>query len=168
MITFKLGDLQNQTAGAAFRKIGTFTEFSSETSFRMGKLVSQVQSQMNRSRDLWLEILNKYCEMDKKGEPKMTPGGDFVFKTPECEEGYKKDHEKMLKTEVTLKIWQIPLKELEKVRLSPNELMSVQFIVTDLPDESKAPGEEMPTAPNVLPMDAKKVTKLPKKGSKTT
>lgn len=157
MIKLQWKDLSKEPVGMALRKCYQFTEYSdSQVSYRMGRIVQKIQEEMNKMRMAWTELVRKHCKMDDKGEPIMGPRGEFQYLDAKHEAEYKKLQEELNLTNIEIKVWPIPMKELTPVRLSPDEITGISFLIADAPDVEKDPANVIEPMPNIMPILGRK------------
>lgn len=116
VIRLQYNELVNAEFSNALRKLVTFTGFDSKTSYRISRILDEVQ----RAGKTLSTYLNANCELDAKLQPVFSEGGP-KFKDEKGKE--------FMASEFEIKALKPKLHELDKVGLSPVEILALSPII---------------------------------------
>lgn len=108
---------------------------SMQTAWHVMKLVKAFDVVIQEQRDLYKKMTAEYVETDEKGNLKLTPQNELMFKTPEGETAHKIKFDEFMKVELEISAVPLNFNELNTVGLTPFELDALEPVIdkTTLP-----------------------------------
>lgn len=105
-------------------------QMSSRANYLAGKIINEINKNMEVARVDCLNLLKKYAVMDTTTQmPKNFPDGPFSFVSREDEERHDAEFLKLMDREFSIKAMKIPLFELDNGGFNPEEVMAIEDIL---------------------------------------
>ena len=123
----ELGKILNSVEG--LRKLVN-TELPVKTAYRLKRIMDAVTSEGSHIEKVRVELIHKYADEQTEEEKKKEPP-----KVTKRMGEFQKEFLSLLESEVELNCLQIPFKDIENVKLSVNELTSLEPWFEGIPAE---------------------------------
>lgn len=125
MITLTLNDIFN--AVPALREIST-KEFSGSTTFKIARLIRELDKEIQLFEEERMKIANKYGEKDENGN--LIPQENGTIKIPddkvqECNEEFQA----LFNTQVEINANKLPIEIFDSIEMTPTQAMNLEAIV---------------------------------------
>jgi len=113
----------------ALNKIFTMPFENAKLAYSIMKTSKKVLSELEDMEKIRLELIKKYAELDKKGNP-VLEGTQFKLKDPDK---FEKEWLEFLEKEIDLDVWMIPFEAIENVQppLSIAEMNTIDKFINE-------------------------------------
>jgi len=129
MLTIAWKFLNNQEVTNAMTKLYRTNKLSANTAYRVGRLCTRFQKEMERARIESIALLEKHAVRDDKGAVKNFPNGPYEFPTPEIEKQHDAEFAKLMETTFDEKVNKLSLSDLNEVGLTPAEINAISDLL---------------------------------------
>jgi len=145
MVKVTVGDILSSVTG--LRKLVT-TELPAKTAYRLKRIMDAVTSESTRIEHIRQQLILKYADEQTEEEKKEKKPIKVTKKMKEFQDEFGK----ILEDEIELNCHKVDFKEIENVKLSVQELTSLE-VWFNIPEEAPILAEkagELPEAPEVV------------------
>ena len=131
-ITLRNGDITSNEFNTAFSRLLSVRNIPAFIRLKLVKIAKALQAEQEIIQDIRLETLRKYVETDEKGNPKVQEDNvNFVWKSDEDKTTFSKEWDDVLDGTIDVDMPDLKIEELNKVDLSPAELLQLSPILSD-------------------------------------
>ena len=95
------------------------------TSYKIMRIAREVEKEYNFYSKTREALIQKYTEKTEEGQPITDENGNYKIILEKAQE-FSDEYQKMLDTSLQLLIEPIPLEELEKIELTPYEIIQLE------------------------------------------
>jgi hypothetical protein len=119
MISFKFLNLANMNFMSGLKKLANCDQLHIAVAYRIGKIIEQVESENKRFISLHQSLVAKY----------KVEGTEGAGAQAAREKAYKEELDALLEIEVKVGFDRIGLTSLDSVKLSPGEVMALDWLI---------------------------------------
>lgn len=120
MIKFKFIDLANQNLMVGLKKLAKADSLHIAIAYRIGKIIERVEEENKKFIELHQGLVSKY----------KVDGSEGAGAKEAREKAFKAEVDALLDIEVTLDFDRVGITALETVKLSPGEVMALDWLIT--------------------------------------
>lgn len=132
MIELNYGKIREGDFVMALGKLANYPNFGPKLAYSVAKIQRKVLNEAKGAQELFLKMVKKYAKLDEKGEIAPIPGpGQFTIRD-EALEDWKKELEEFSTIKFQIAAHKLTFKDIEKVPLSPNDLIALEPVITEL------------------------------------
>lgn len=125
MIQVNLNDIIN--ASETFSKIMRQT-LSGALAFKIARLARELNKEVETFNSERQKILDRFCEKDENGNFAQTEDG-MIKIIPEKISDFNNEFQTLLDTEVEINAEKIPLKDIDEIKISPQEMLNIDKFI---------------------------------------
>ena len=131
-VTLNIGEIVHNDFNGAFGRLLSIRNIPAFVRLKLVKIAKVIQTEQKAISDIRLETLNKYAECDDKGNPKIQEDGvNFVWKSDKDKESFHEEWGEVLDGDVTVAMGLLNIEDLNKLDISPQELLQLEPIFSD-------------------------------------
>lgn len=124
MIELTWGTVRTESFQNALGRVASCTDLDFKIAYSASRILSKIKSELDAADDMYKKLLSKHADIDKEQ-------GTYKVR-PENLELWKKEVSEFLDTKFVIEKNKLQVSSLEKVKLSPAEILALEPIVYDL------------------------------------
>jgi hypothetical protein len=138
-IHLKYADMNNRVLRNALSRLANHDGFRGQFAYTISKLIRKWDEEAKIATELLLKLMKTHAKLDEKGEIIPKDGTGFELNDLHTEKDWEDAVKKFDQTEFTIEVNALGIDELEKVGLTPNEMIAMEkFLKEPTPIEAVA------------------------------